>query len=200
MTNLKKIAPMVGLSLLVAGMAWACETKTTSAKNASAKAGSAKECPYKTDAEAQGKCPYATQASHTMLTGAGTAAGSHCDGVGKNAEAMAHDCGLKAGQAMYSFAVPGAECEHCIRGIQKAAMAMKGVDCAHVDLTTHTAYVIADKSVSEKAIGKAIQDAGFKNTYKGTGPKVQAAFTEAMKSAKKNGMSVSPEAKEKDKV
>ena len=195
MMNLKKIAPMVGLSLLVAGMAWACETKTSSASAAS------KQCPFKSQAEAQAKgCPFSTQASHTMLTGTGTAAGSHCDGVGKSAEAMAHDCGLKAGQVMYSYAVPGVECEHCIRGIQKATMAMKGIDCAHVDLSTHTAYIIADKNVSEKAIAKSIQDAGFKNTYKGTGPKVQAAFTAAMKGAAKNGMSCCPTGKEKDKV
>jgi copper chaperone CopZ len=192
MKHIKTIAPMIGLSLLVAGMAWACETKNTSAKTAAAK-----DCPYKSEARAHAtSCPYATQAAHAKLAGAG----GHCDGVGKSAEAMAHDCGVKPGQVMYSFAVPGAECEHCIRGIQKATMAMKGIDCAHVDLSTRTAYIIADKSVTQKAIAKSIQDAGFKNTYKGTGPKVQAAFIEAMKAGAKNGMSCCPTSKEKDKV
>ena len=190
MKHIKKIAPMIALSLLVAGVAWACKSSS------SASQASASDCSSKTAAQAHaGACPYETQASHAKLAGAG----GHCDGVGKSAEAMAHDCGLKAGQVMYSFAVPGVECEHCIRGIQKATMAMKGIDCAHVDLATHTAYIIADKGVNQKAIAKCIQEAGFKNTYKGTGPKVQAAFTQAMKSSSKNGMSCSP-SKEKDKV
>ncbi|HEY7727941.1 MAG TPA: heavy metal-associated domain-containing protein, partial [Candidatus Eisenbacteria bacterium] len=80
------------------------------------------------------------------------------------------------------------------------ALAMKGVDCAHVDLKTHTAYIIADKGVSQKAIAKCIRDAGFKNTYRGTGPKIQAAFVDAMKDGAKNGMSCCPAEKAKDKV
>jgi copper chaperone CopZ len=194
MNRIKKIAPMVVLALLIAGIAWACKTSNTSA----AKQADATKCPYES-AQQQAKagaCPYATEASHAKLTGAG----SHCDGVGKSAEAMAHECGMKAGQVMYSFAVPGAECEHCIRGIQKATLAMKGVECAHVDLSTHTAYIIAAKGVTEKAISKSIQDAGFKNSYKGSGSKVQAAFIEAMKGGTKNGMSCCPAGKEKDKV
>jgi copper chaperone CopZ len=179
MNHIKKIAPMVVLALLIAGIAWACKTTGTSATQAAAN-----------------KCPYATEASHAKLTGAG----SHCGGLGKSAEAMAHQCGVKAGQVMYSFAVPGADCEHCIRGIQKATMTMKGIECAHVDLSTHTAYIIAAKDVSQKSIAKAIQVAGFKNSYKGSGKKVQAAFVQAMKSGAKNGMSCCPAGKEKDKV
>lgn len=192
MSHIKKIAPMVGLALLIAGIAWACKTTGTSATQAAAN-----KCPYEAGAQAKaGACPYATEASHAKLTGAG----SHCGGVGKSAEARAHECGTKAGQVMYSFAVPGADCEHCIRGIQKATLAMKGIECAHVDLSTHTAYIIAAKDVSQKSIAKAIQDAGFKNSYKGSGKKAQAAFIQAMKSGAKNGMSCCPTGKEKDKV
>ena len=123
-------------------------------------------------------------------------AGSHCSAKDTNAMA-AKECGVKANQAIYSFAVPTAHCEACIEGVQKAAMAQAGVACAHVDLSTHTAYIIADKKVSQKEIAKVIAAAGYKNSYKGEGSKVQAQFAKAIAAGDKG---VACCAKGKDKV
>ena len=125
-------------------------------------------------------------------------AGSHCSAKDTNTNAMAaKECGVKANQVIYSFAVPTAHCDNCVEGVQKAAMDHAGVACAHVDLTTHTAYIIADKKVSQKEIAKAIAAAGFKNTYKAEGSKVQAEFAKAIASHDKG---VACCAKAKDKV
>ncbi|HEY6221844.1 MAG TPA: heavy metal-associated domain-containing protein [Candidatus Eisenbacteria bacterium] len=125
-------------------------------------------------------------------------AGSHCSAKGSNTNAMAlKECSIKANQAIYSFAVPTAHCESCIEGVQKAAMAQAGVACAHVDLSTHTAYIIADKKVNQKEIAKAIAAAGYKNSYKGEGSKVQAQFAKAIAAGDKG---VACCAKGKDKV
>jgi copper chaperone CopZ len=150
-------------------------------------------------------------------------AGHHCDGMGAGASSASagHSCTgkdagassasamscptVKANQAVYSFAVPGAFCDHCASSIQTALMAQKGVSCAHVDLESHTAYVIADKNVDRKAITRTIQTAGFKNSFKGQGPKVQAEFAKVMTSSMKEGASGCPymeskESKAKDKI
>ena len=127
------------------------------------------------------------------------AGGAHCDGVDKaNAEAMTKACTVGKAQAIYSFAVPGAECDGCASSIQSTLMQTKGIHCAHVDLEKRVAYIIADKSVNKNAIAKGIQTAGFKNKYRGEGSKMQAEFAKAMSSNGKNGMSCC--AKEKDKV
>jgi copper chaperone CopZ len=124
-------------------------------------------------------------------------AGGHCSGS-SDAASMAKACEVKANEAIYSFAVPGVECDHCINSIQTALMAQKGVRCAHVDLQTRTAYVIADHSVNKKAVAKTIQTAGFKNSFKGEGAKVQAEFAKAMTAGDK-GINTC-QRKEKDKV
>lgn len=163
MSHAKKITPLLLVCFGLAATAWAGgSTCSGSSKSASA--------------AAKGSCPYMTEASHAKASAAGPA----CNGVGKDASAS--QCGVKAGQVMYSFAVPGVECEHCVNTIQKAAMATKGIHCAHVDMTTKTAYVIADKGMDQKAIAKVIQTAGFKNNYKGTGTAVEAEFTKMMSS------------------
>ncbi len=159
----KKIAPLLLLCIGLAVTAWAGGPACSGAgKSAST--------------SAKGTCPYATQASHAKAT----TPGHSCEGMAKGASG--EQCGVKTGQVMYSYAVPGVECEHCVNSIQKAAMATKGIHCAHVDMATRTAYIIADKSLDQKAIAKVIQTAGFKNNYKGTGPQVEAAFTKAMTS------------------
>lgn len=125
-------------------------------------------------------------------------AGSHCSGVKGATNAMAvKECGVKANQVIYSFAVPSVECENCIETIQKAAMAKPGIACAHVDLSTHTAYIIADKNISQKDIAKLIAAAGYKNRFTGEGTKVQAEFAKAIASHDKG---VACCAKAKDKV
>lgn len=124
--------------------------------------------------------------------------GSHCTMKSSNTSSAAHEaCTIKANQVIYSFAVPSVECDKCVETIQKAAMAKTGVACAHVDITTHTAYIIADKKVSQKDLAKVIADAGYKNKFTGQGDKVQAAFAKAIASGDKG---VSCCAKNKDKA
>jgi len=112
---------------------------------------------------------------------------------------MSKSCGVKANQAIYSFAVPTAECQNCVNTIQTALMAQKGVACAHVDLTNRVAYIIADKSVDQKAVAKVISAAGFKNSFKGQGPKVQAEFAKAMAVTGEKGSAACSATKDKDK-
>jgi copper chaperone CopZ len=125
-----------------------------------------------------------------------TAAGSHCSVKDANAMA-AKECGIKANQVIYSFAVPTVHCDDCTESVQKAAMAHAGIACVHVDLTSHTAYIIADKKISRKEIAKVIAAAGYKNTFKAEGGKVQAEFAKAIASGDKG---VACCAKSKDKV
>jgi len=108
-----------------------------------------------------------------------TSAGHQCDGV-KSEHASGERCTVGANQMVYSFAVPGAECEACQNIIQRTAMAQKGVSCAHVDLTTRTAYIVADKKMNQKAVMNAITKEGYKCTFKDSGQKVQAEFMKVM--------------------
>lgn len=127
-------------------------------------------------------------------------AGHHCEGKDASS-AMAKSCGVKANQAIYSFAVPTVHCEDCINNISTALMAQKGVACVHVDLSSHVAYIIADKSVNQKAVAKMISTAGYKNSFKGQGTKVQAEFAKAMASGEKgSGACSSSKEKDKDKI
>ncbi len=123
--------------------------------------------------------------------------GSHCTMKSNTSSASHEACTIKANQVIYSFAVPSVECDKCVEAIQKAAMAKTGVACAHVDISTHTAYIIADKKVSQKDLAKVIADAGYKNKFNGQGKKVQAEFAKAVASGDKG---VSCCAKSKDKA
>ena len=125
-------------------------------------------------------------------------AGHHCEGKDASS-AMAKSCGVKANQAIYSFAVPTVHCEDCVNSISTALMAQKGVACVHVDLTNHVAYIIADKSVNQKAVAKMISTAGYKNSFKGQGSKVQAEFAKSMASGEKGSAACSA-SKDKDKI
>ena len=185
MKRISMIAISTALTVSLAGAAWAgaaCESGSSGAAKASA-----------ASKAASGACTYKSQASAKSAS-----AGTSCPGVAGKQASM-DQCGVKAGQVMYSFAVPSAECDHCSDAIQKASLATKGITCAHVDLGTHTAYIIADKSMSKDAVAKVIEKAGFKNSFKGTGPKVEAEFTAAMKTSHSKGMSCCMKEK-KDKV
>lgn len=127
-------------------------------------------------------CTKDSEASATKAKSA-TAGGSHCGA--KTSTAAEQACGVNANQVMYSFTVSSVECEKCVETIQKAAMEKKGITCAHVDLATHTAYIIADKNLSQKDVSKVIATAGYKNKYVGQGDKVEAAFAKAMASGDK---------------
>ena len=144
------------------------------------------------------------------LAGTSWAGGANCGGEGAKAsaekagshctykDAMAKGCtGVQANQVMYSFAVPSVECDHCIDAIQKAAMEKNGIHCVHVDLGSHTAYVIADKKMTQKDVAKVIAEAGYKNKYQGQGKKIEAAFAKAMASGDKSMNACCAKAKEK---
>lgn len=183
MRRMKTLAVLSAVGLLAATTAWAggaaCSGKSE-------------------DASAMKHCPVSGAHASKMASATG-AGGAHCDGADKsNAKAMAEACTVGKNQAIYSFAVPGAECDGCASSIQSTLMQTKGIHCAHVDLEKRVAYIIADKSVNKNAIAKGIQTAGFKNKYRGEGSKMQAEFAKAMSSNGKNGMSCC--AKEKDKV
>jgi copper chaperone CopZ len=143
-------------------------------------------------AMAEGRCPV-SGATAKM------AAGGDCPYMGPDCD-PAKGCGVRANQAIYSFAVPGASCDACVHDIQHEAMAMKGVACVHVDLNTHTAYIIADKSVSKSSLTAAIQKAGFKSSFQGEGSKVEAEFAKAMSGAGAEGATSGSAPKEKGKV
>jgi copper chaperone CopZ len=139
--------------------------------------------------------PATPSGNNCPVKGAQANAAPHCTGKGASTSAMT--CDLSKNQTMYSFAVPSVECDHCVTAVQTALMQVKGVECAHVDLPTHAAYVIVDKNVSEKQLSKAITEAGFKNKYTAKGSKAEASFAKAMASGDK---SMACCAKGKDKV
>jgi len=164
------------LTLGLAATAWAGGSSCSGGKASSASMASGTHCTR--DEAAAGHCG-------AGASSASMAEGSHCNGMGANAVA-AKECKPAANQVMYSFAVPSVECSGCVKSIQKAAMAMNGVSCAHVDRQTHTAYIIADKKVNERALSKAIADAGYKNTFTAQGGKAEAAFAKAWASNDKS--------------
>jgi len=181
MKQLRGLAVLSAVAFLTATTAWAGGA-ACSAKGAESAA--SKGCSY----------------SGAKLTSAHGAGGANCVGVDQsNAEAMAKACVVGKNQAIYSFAVPGAECDGCVHSIQSALMREAGVHCAHVDLETHVAYVIADKKMSKKSLSNVIQTSGFKNRYRGEGKKVMAEFAKAMSGSDgKSGMPCC--AKDKDRT
>jgi len=123
--------------------------------------------------------------------GASTAAGAHCTvskGV-STASTKGHcaagasmaggKCTFGANTAVFSYAV-NAHCEACVDKIQSAALSQKGVQCAKVDLDSKTAYIAGDKKMDQRAVTKAIKDAGFTCQLKQSGPKARAELTKLM--------------------
>lgn len=123
------------------------------------------------------------------------AAGSRCttDKAGASL-ASGKQCKIGADNAVFSFAVPSIHCGDCVDKIQTTAMAQKGVLCAKVDLSNKMAYVAGDKKLNQRAIAKAIKDAGYTCTFKQKGPKARAELMKVMASE-----DAAPAAK-KDKV
>ena len=115
----------------------------------------------------------ATTAKVASAKGAG---GAHCEGM-EGARAMAaRECGVKANQVMYSYAVPSVTCDGCVENISKAALAKNGVHCAHVDLSTKTAYFIVDKKMSKNDVSKVMTAVGYKNKFTASGDKAVKSF------------------------
>jgi len=166
---MKRVATILGVAVLTLGLA-----ATSWAGGASCSGDGAKS------------------SSATMSTGA------HCSGDAEHTMAAKECTGVKAGQVMYSFSVPAVECEHCVDSIQKTAMTTKGIQCAHVDLSTRTAYVIADKKLSKQQVSKMLTEAGFKNKFTAQGKNAQASFSKAVASGDKSVNECC--AKGKDKV
>ncbi len=180
MKQLRTLAALSAVTLLMATTAWAggaaCSVKGS-------ESAAAKGCTYSGSKMASAHGP----------DGAGCVMSD-----GSSAEAMAEACTVGKNQAIYSFAVPGAECDGCAHSIQSALMRQDGVHCAHVDLESHVAYVLADKKMNKKTLSGVIKTAGFKNTYRGEGKKIQAEFAKAMSgSLAKNGMACCAKGKER---
>ena len=60
--------------------------------------------------------------------------------------------------------VEGMMCEHCQARVEKALAGVKGVKSAKVDLAAKTATVEAGLLTSDKALTKAVVDAGYEVT------------------------------------
>jgi copper chaperone CopZ len=157
MKRMNVLAALSVVTLLAASTAWA--------------GGSA--CTGKDSDASAAKCPYS---GATSKSASATTAGGHCD-MGKGAMAEGQACTVGANQMVYSFAVPGAECDHCADAISKALMTQSGIHCAHVDLKNRVAYIVTDKKMDKNALAKCIKTAGFKNSYRSEG---QAARKDLM--------------------
>ena len=124
-----------------------------------------------------------TGAHCTLGASKEASAGGHCSGVNGASMTSKGQCPFSASNAVFSFAVKDAHCAACVEKIQSAAMAQKGVLCAKVDLNTKTAYVAGDKKMDQRAVAKAIKNAGFACTLKDQGPKARAEFAKIMDAA-----------------
>jgi len=110
--------------------------------------------------------------------------GSHCSPGSKGASMTSNgQCTIGADNAVFSFAVGNAHCGDCVDKIQTTAMGQKGVLCARVDLDKKMAYVAGDKKMNQRAIAKAIKDAGYTCTFKDKGPKARAELMKIMASS-----------------
>ena len=123
------------------------------------------------------------------------AGGDHCGMASETASGQ--QCTIGPNQMVYSFSVPGAECEACQNAIQRTAMAQKGVTCAHVDLASRTAYLVADKNLNRKAVAKAISEAGFKNSFRASGTKAKSELLKVVSTGQAGACCAK---KDKDKV
>ncbi len=57
--------------------------------------------------------------------------------------------------------IEGMSCQHCVKRIEKALNALKGVQ-ATVSLENKSAQLIIKKAIDEKLIRSAIEDLGYK--------------------------------------
>ena len=134
----------------------------------------------------------------TVGTSKEASAGSHC-GMGTGASMTSKEaCSFGASHAVASFAVNDMHCGACVKKVQDAAMAQKGVQCVHVDMDTKTAYILSDKKVDQRAITKAVKNAGFTAVFKADGPNARAAFMKSM--AASGGANTCSMKKDKDKA
>ena len=62
------------------------------------------------------------------------------------------------------LSVEGMMCEHCVAHVTKALEGVKGVKNVNVSLEDGTATLEAGLLVSDKALVKAVEDAGYKAT------------------------------------
>ena len=162
MKSMKTMAVMGVATLLVATAAWA--------------GGAA--CSGEKGAMAEGKACKVSEAKGAQMA---ETKGGHCDmGKGAKSAEMAGKCELGANQMVYSFAVPTAECDHCVDGISKAAMAQAGIHCVHVDLKNRVAYIVTDKKMDKNVLARALKSAGYKNSYRGDNKAVRAEATKFM--------------------
>jgi copper chaperone CopZ len=179
------IVPAVLGVLCLATSAWAGGASCSGTSEGASKVGA--QCTHGASTASK------TEAHCTMGSKDASATGSHCP-MGASM-ASKGQCTFGANTAVFSFAVPTAHCGACANKIQSAAMAQKGVMCAKVDLGAKVAYVAGDKNLDQRAITKAIKDAGYTCSLKDQGAKARAEFTRVMAAS-----TPSPAAPKKNKV
>jgi copper chaperone CopZ len=57
--------------------------------------------------------------------------------------------------------IAGMSCDHCRTCVEKALLAVPGVQAAHVDLAAAAALVETDGRASDSALQEAVTNAGF---------------------------------------
>jgi hypothetical protein len=175
MNRTMKAVPMFLVAVSFASVAWAGGAACSGTSQGASKEASA------------GKCTHVQKAS----------AGDHCPMMKGAQEANGGSCGVKANQAMLSFAVPSAECGHCGSAIQKAAGPARRIlrprrprppDRLHHRGQEHEPPVDREGD----------QGRGVQVQLQGAGAQVEAAFAKTMASAE--GSDFCCARKDKDKV
>ena len=59
------------------------------------------------------------------------------------------------------ISIEGMSCGHCANSVEKALLAVSGVQQVAVDIASKTAVVEANASVSDDVLTKTVADAGF---------------------------------------
>ncbi|MEY3003065.1 MAG: hypothetical protein RLZZ491_241 [Pseudomonadota bacterium] len=78
-----------------------------------------------------------------------------------NAAPAAEDLAATQAPASVMLSLPGIHCAGCISGVERALLAVPGVQAARVNLTLRRAMVQADASVSAEALAAVLERAGY---------------------------------------
>jgi copper chaperone CopZ len=61
----------------------------------------------------------------------------------------------------HRYAITGMTCDNCRRHVTEALAALPGVSAVAIDLQAGTATVRADRDLSDKEVGDALDEAGY---------------------------------------
>lgn len=78
-----------------------------------------------------------------------------------NAAPAAEDLAATQAPASVMLSLPGIHCAGCISGVERALLAVPGVQAARVNLTLRRAMVQADASVTAEALAAVLERAGY---------------------------------------